>query len=167
MARCSLAGTPLAIERSGSFRRFNSFAGTLMLPINDVLSIPDDELSFTYARSGGPGGQNVNKVSSKAVLRWALAASPSVTPAVKERIARLERKRVTTEGDLVIASQRFRDQERNREDCLERLREIVLRALVVPKVRRPTKPTKGSKRRRLEEKKRRSETKQGRRGVGE
>ena len=138
-----------------------------MLPINDALTIPDDELSFTYARSGGPGGQNVNKVSSKAVLHWALAASASVAPAVKERIARLEKKRVTTEGDLVIASQRFRDQERNREDCLERLREIVLRALVVPKVRRPTKPTKGSKRRRLQEKKRRSETKQGRRDVSE
>jgi ribosome-associated protein len=138
-----------------------------MLPINDALTIPDDELSFSYARSGGPGGQNVNKVSSKAILRWGMAASASVTPAVKERIARLERKRVTTEGDLVIASQRFRDQERNREDCLERLREIVLRALVVPKVRRPTKPTKGSKRRRLEEKKRRSETKQGRRDVSE
>jgi ribosome-associated protein len=138
-----------------------------MLPINDVLSIPDDELTFTYARSGGPGGQNVNKVSSKAILRWTMTSSPSVSPAVKERIGRLEKKRVTTEGDLVIASQRFRDQERNREDCLERLREIVLRALIVPKVRRPTKPTKGSKRRRLEEKKRRSETKQGRRDVGE
>jgi ribosome-associated protein len=86
---------------------------------------------------------------------------------VKERIARVEKKRVTTEGELVITSQRYRDQERNREDCLERLREIVLRALVVPKVRRATKPTKGSKRRRLAEKKRRSETKQGRRDVSE
>jgi len=138
-----------------------------VLPINDALTIPEGELSFSYARSGGPGGQNVNKVSTKAVLRWKLAESGSVSAEVKERIARLERKRVTTEGELVIASQRYRDQERNREDCLERLREIVLRALVVPKVRKATKPTKGSKRRRLAEKKRRSETKQGRRDVGE
>jgi ribosome-associated protein len=138
-----------------------------MLPINDALTIPEGELSFSYARSGGPGGQNVNKVSSKAVLRWKLADSASVSPEVKERIARLERKRVTTEGELVITSQRFRDQERNREDCLERLREIVLRALVAPRPRKATKPTKGSKRRRLEEKRRRSETKQGRREVGE
>jgi ribosome-associated protein len=138
-----------------------------MLPINDALTIPEDELTFTYARSGGPGGQNVNKVSSKAVLRWRLAGSASVSPEVKERIARAERKRVTTEGELVITSQRHRDQERNREECLERLRQIVLRALAAPKVRRPTKPTKGSKRRRLEDKKRRSQTKQGRRDVAE
>jgi ribosome-associated protein len=138
-----------------------------MLPINDTLTIPEGELSFSYARSGGPGGQNVNKTSSKAVLRWKLADSDSVRPEVKERIARMERKRVTTEGELVITSQRFRDQERNRQDCLERLREIVLRALVVPKVRRATKPTRGSKRRRLDEKKRRSQTKQGRRDVSE
>ena len=138
-----------------------------MLAINDTLTIPEDELSFSYARSGGPGGQNVNKVSSKAVLRWKLAETQVLSAEVKERIARLERKRVTTEGELVITSQRFRDQERNREDCLERLREIVLRALVVPKVRKATKPTRGSKRRRLEEKRRRSETKQGRRDVAE
>src|SRR4051794_20289558 len=138
-----------------------------MLPINDTLTISEGELSFTYARSGGPGGQNVNKVSSKAVLRWNLAESPSVSPEVKERIARAEKKRVTTEGELVIASQRYRDQERNRDDCLERLREIILRALVVPKVRRPTKPTRGSRERRLDDKKKRSQTKEGRRDVGE
>src|SRR3954468_11933834 len=102
-----------------------------MLPINESITIPEAELTFSYARSGGPGGQNVNKVSSKAVLRWKLAESGCVSPEVKERIARTERKRVTTEGELVITSQRFRDQERNREDCLGRLREIVLRALVV------------------------------------
>ena len=137
-----------------------------MLPINDALTIPEGELSFSYARSGGPGGQNVNKVSTKAVLRWKLAESGSVSAEVKERIARLERKRVTTEGELVIASQRYRDQERNREDCLERLREIVLRALVVPKVRKATKPTKGSKRRRVADKRRASAKKQSRRVSG-
>ena len=138
-----------------------------MLAINESITIPENELTFTYARSGGPGGQNVNKVSSKAVLRWQLAASTVVSEEVKGRIARLEKKRVTTEGELIITSQRFRDQERNREDCLERLREIVLRALVLPKPRKATKPTRGSQRRRLADKKHRSETKQGRRDLGE
>jgi ribosome-associated protein len=138
-----------------------------MLAINEDITILDSELHFSYARSGGPGGQNVNKVSSKALLRWQLVANTSVPPEVKARIARLEKKRVTNEGELVIVSQRFRDQERNRQDCLDRLREIVLRALVLPKPRKATKPTKGSQRRRLAEKRRRSEVKQGRRDVGE
>jgi ribosome-associated protein len=138
-----------------------------MLPITDAITIPAGELTFTYARSGGPGGQNVNKVSSKALLRWRMSDSPSVPPEVKARIARLERKRVTNEGELLVVSQRFRDQERNRQDCLDRLREIVLRALVVPRPRKATRPTKGSKHRRLAEKRRRSEVKQQRRDVGE
>jgi ribosome-associated protein len=138
-----------------------------MLAINEAITIPEGELEFSYARSGGPGGQNVNKVASKAVLRWHLAASTSLPEEVKARLARLEKKRVTTEGDMIIVSQRFRDQERNRQDCLERLREIVLRALVVPKVRRPTRPTRGSKQRRLADKRRRSARKEQRRGAAE
>jgi ribosome-associated protein len=132
------------------------------LIVNDRIQIPDEELSFTYARSGGPGGQNVNKVSSKAVLRWNLAASPSVPAEVKARLAALQRRRTTTEGELVLTGQRYRDQERNREDCLEKLREMILHAAAVPKARRATRPTKGSKTRRLAAKRQNAEVKAGR-----
>jgi ribosome-associated protein len=135
-----------------------------MLVINERFTIPESELTFTFARSGGPGGQNVNKVSSKAVLRWNLAANTSLPEEAKVRLRGLERRRVTTEGELLVVSQAYRDQERNKQDCLDRLREMVLRALVVPKARKATKPTRASKRRRVEAKRRRSETKQQRRG---
>src|SRR5947209_6567053 len=127
-----------------------------MLEINDRLMIPDGELQWSFVRSGGPGGQNVNKVASKAVLRWNLAGSPSVPAHVKTRFATLQRRRVTTDGELVLNSQRFRDQERNRDDCLEKLREMLLEAATAPKPRKATRPTRGSKERRLEEKRRRA-----------
>ena|SRR5437764_1143574 len=127
-----------------------------MLVINPQLQIPDSEFTWTYVRSGGPGGQNVNKVASKAVLRWNLAASPSLPAHVKMRLKTLQRRRVTGEGELVLTSQRYRDQERNREDCLEKLREMIAEAATMPKPRRATRPTRGSKERRLAEKKRRS-----------
>src|SRR5262245_37862572 len=135
-----------------------------MLQINDRIAIPDDELEWSYARSGGPGGQNVNKVSSKAILRWRLAESAVLGPEAKRRLQGHERRRITTEGDLVIVSQRYRDQERNREDCVDKLRQMVLRALEAPKARKPTRPTRGSKQRRLADKRRRAATKEGRRG---
>jgi ribosome-associated protein len=135
-----------------------------MLVINERFTIPEAELTFTFARSGGPGGQNVNKVSSKAILRWDLTANTSLPDEVKARLRGLERRRVTTEGDLLVVSQAYRDQERNKQDCLDRLREMVLRALVVPKARKATRPTRASKRRRVEAKRRRSETKRQRRG---
>src|SRR5262245_31884668 len=138
-----------------------------MLEINEHLAIPDAELSFTFARSGGPGGQNVNKVSSKAVLRWDLAANTSLPEEVKARLRGQERRRVTTEGELVITSQTHRDQERNKQECLDRLVEMVRRALAAPKPRKATKPTRGSKQRRLAAKRRRSEAKAARRAVGE
>lgn len=138
-----------------------------MLVINERVTIPEDELRFTFARSGGPGGQNVNKVSSKAVLRWSLDANTTLPVEAKARLRGLERRRITTEGELVITAQNYRDQERNKQECLDRLREMVVRALVVPKARRATRPTRGSKERRLGEKKRRSETKARRREVGE
>jgi ribosome-associated protein len=120
-----------------------------MLTVNDQIRIPLDEFQWTFVRSGGPGGQNVNKVASKAVLRWPLDASPSVPDAVKARLRGHHAKRVTAEGELVLSSQRYRDQERNREDCLEKLAEMLRAAATVPKVRRPTKPTRSSKRRRV------------------
>lgn len=134
-----------------------------MLEINAHLRIPDDEFEWTYVRSGGPGGQNVNKVASKAVLRWDVAGSPSLPDDVKARLRARQANRITAEGELVLTSQRYRDQERNRQDCLDKLREMVARAAARPKVRRKTKPTRGSQEARLRTKKRRAATKAGRR----
>jgi ribosome-associated protein len=134
-----------------------------MFTVNDHLSIPLAEFEWTYARSGGPGGQNVNKVASKAQLRWAMAANNSIPEAVKARLRDAHPSRVTTEGDFLVVSQESRDQETNKELCLEKLAEFVRRAAVVPKVRRPTKPTKGSQRRRLEDKKRAADRRNNRR----
>ena len=134
-----------------------------MLEINAHLRIPDDELEWSYVRSGGPGGQNVNKVASKAVLRWNLAASPSLPEDVKARLRARQANRITAEGDLVLTSQRYRDQERNRQDCLDKLREMIAEAAVRPKARRKTTPTRGSQEARQQAKKRRAATKAGRR----
>ncbi len=133
-----------------------------MIPITETLQIPESELSWSYARSGGPGGQNVNKVESKVLLRWGLAASLAVPDPVKDRIRSAHPSRLTVEGDLLVVSQRYRDQERNRQDCAEKLSEIVRLALTPPKPRRPTKPTWGSKQRRLSDKKKQGERKAGR-----
>ena len=134
-----------------------------MLEINPQLRIPDDEFLWSYVRSGGPGGQNVNKVASKAVLRWDLAASPSLPDDVKTRLRAREANRITAEGELVLTSQRYRDQERNRQDCLEKLREFVLEATAVPRPRKKSKPSRGSKERRLAAKRHRSAAKSARR----
>lgn len=134
-----------------------------MLVIDDRLSIPLDEFRWEYSRSGGPGGQNVNKVNSKVQLRWNPSASPSLPAPVLERLLKLAANRLTGEGDLLISAQASRDQGRNQEACLEKLRELVLAAARPPRPRRPTKPTRASQLRRVEEKGRRSETKRGRR----
>ncbi len=134
-----------------------------MLEINDFIRIPDDEFEWSFVRSGGPGGQNVNKVASKAVLRWNVAASPSLPEAVRARFQTLSRSRITLEGDIIVTSQRYRDQERNKQDCLEKLRELVQQATVVPKVRKKAKPSRGAKERRLGDKRQRAATKLTRR----
>jgi ribosome-associated protein len=138
-----------------------------MLEINDHIRIPESEWTFTFVRSGGPGGQNVNKVASKAVLRWGLAQSPSVPDDVRQRLRAQQRRRITSEGDLLVTSQRYRDQDRNRLDCLEKLQAIVREATRVHKARKKTKPSPGSHRRRLADKRRRSARKQGRGRVAE
>ncbi len=133
------------------------------LSVTGFLSIPLDEFRFEFARSGGPGGQNVNKVNSKAVLRWRPAESPSLPPAVRDRLLRALASRLTKEGELLVTSQLTRDQSRNVEDCLEKVRELVLAAARPPKARRPSRPTLASKVRRVESKLRRSTTKRLRR----
>src|SRR5262245_32195494 len=127
-----------------------------------MIDIPREELDVSFARSGGPGGQNVQKVSSKALVRWKPAASRALPEDVKSRLLAQQRHRLTNEGELLITSQRTRDQGRNLEDCLDKLREIVRRALTPPKPRRPTKPTRGSKERRLVAKKQRAHRKASR-----
>jgi ribosome-associated protein len=135
-----------------------------MLFITPTLQIPEDQFDWSFARSGGPGGQNVNKVASKAVLRWNIAATFAISDDVKLRLALQQPRYFTQEGELVITSQKYRDQDRNRQDCLEKLRAIILQALAVPKARKKTRPSRGSKRRRLQDKKHRSDVKQQRRG---
>lgn len=134
-----------------------------MLVVNSRLQIPLAELSFTFSRSSGPGGQNVNKVNTKATLRWPVATSPSLPEAVRQRFCAQNRRRITSEGDFVIHSQRFRDQGRNVADCLSKLRELLLAATASPKPRKATKPTRAARQRRLEDKRRKSQRKQGRR----
>jgi ribosome-associated protein len=137
-----------------------------MIRVSESISIPDSELAFTFARSSGPGGQNVNKVSSKVHLRWNISASPNVPAEVKARIAQHELSRITKLGELLITSERFRDQAKNIDDCVAKLRAILLRALHPPRPRKATKPTKAAHRRRLEAKRRRSQTKSRRRFTG-
>ena len=133
-----------------------------MLEVNATLRIPLDEFEWSFARSGGPGGQNVNKVASKAVLRWNFDGSPSVPDDVKARFRVRFPSRLTTGGEVVLSSELTRDQGRNRDDCLEKLADMLRSAAVRPKIRRATKPSKGSKRRRLEAKKRESTRKSDR-----
>lgn len=128
------------------------------------MRLPLDEIEFTFVRGTGPGGQNVNKVSSKARLRWNVAQSQWLSPPVKHRFLRLFENRITNEGDLILASDVHRDQGRNREECLERLERMIREAATPPKKRRPTKPSRSSKTRRLDSKKRHSNKKRDRGG---
>jgi ribosome-associated protein len=135
-----------------------------MIRINDTISIDDGEVSETFIRSSGPGGQNVNKLATAVQLRFDVRHSPSLPHEVRARLERLSGKRLTRDGVLVITAQRHRTQERNRDDALERLVELIRAAAVRPTPRRPTRPTFASKTRRLEGKKRRSGVKALRHG---
>jgi ribosome-associated protein len=130
-----------------------------MIRITDRISIDEQELEERFVRASGPGGQNVNKLSTAVQLRFDVRHSPSLPGDVRTRLERLAGKRLTREGVIVIIAQRHRTQERNRQDALDRLVELIQAAAVAPIPRRKTKPTRGSRERRLETKKHRSSIK--------
>ena len=137
-----------------------------MIQITPTTAIDEDELSESFVRSSGPGGQNVNKVSTAVELRFDVRQSPSLGDAVKIRLMRLAGHRMTKDGVLIIQAERFRTQDANRKDARDRLVELIREATIVPKRRIKTKPTRASKERRVEGKKKRSTVKKMRQTGG-
>jgi ribosome-associated protein len=138
-----------------------------MIEIAPSVKIPEDEIHFDFIRASGPGGQNVNKVASSVQLRFDVFSSPSLDPDVKVRLSRLAGSRLTDEGILIIEARRFRTQEHNREDAVQRLILLIREALAPPKVRRATRPSISSKEARVGHKKKHGEIKRNRRSVAE
>jgi ribosome-associated protein len=138
----------------------------MALIISPSLVIPDEDLEWKFIRSSGPGGQNVNKVASAAQLRFLLPQNVSLPPAVKNRLRRLAGQKLIDDGSILFKSMSERSQEQNRRAAEGRLEELIRAALVEPKIRKKTRPTKGSQERRIDSKKRRGATKQQRGGQG-
>jgi len=136
-----------------------------MIRITPTISIDDREIKEDFIRASGPGGQNVNKVATAVQLRFDVFHSPSLPHDVRKRLIRLGGRRITEDGVLIIKARRFRSQERNRQDAVERLVRLIRKACERPKIRRKTRPTLASRRRRLEIKHRRGKTKRMRRPV--
>lgn len=134
-----------------------------MIAVGPGIAIPFQELEIRYVRSSGPGGQNVNKTSTKAVVRWNIRGAASVRDDVKARFVEAFGSRVTTAGDILLTSDRFRDQPRNLQDCLERLASMLRSVAVAPRKRRPTRPGRGAIERRIQTKKSRGALKSSRR----
>jgi ribosome-associated protein len=130
-----------------------------MIRVNAEIELDEREIQEDFVRASGPGGQNVNKVSTAVQLRFDVARSPSLPDPVRARLIALAGRRVTQDGVLIIEAERYRSQRRNRDDALERLIELIREACEVDKPRRPTRPTLASKKRRLDSKQRRGETK--------
>jgi ribosome-associated protein len=133
-----------------------------MLIVTPEISIPDEEFEWKFIRSSGPGGQNVNKVASAVQLRFLLPLNTSLPVAARNRLRRMAGQKLIDDGSILISARSERSQEQNRRDALERLAELIRAALIEPKIRKKTRPTKASKERRIESKKRRGTTKQGR-----
>jgi ribosome-associated protein len=129
---------------------------------NAQIAIPRSELRFSFVRSSGPGGQNVNKVASKAVLRWSAASSQSIPDEVRSRLLASAGRRVNERGELLVASQKYRDQAKNVQDCLTKLQQLVRAAAVAPKVRKKTRLPKAAQEARLRAKRATSQKKQRR-----
>jgi ribosome-associated protein len=134
-----------------------------MIQITPTIAINENEIQLDFIRASGPGGQNVNKVATAVQLRFDVRHSPSLPDDVRERLFKLAGKRINSAGILIIDARRYRTQEKNRQDAIDRLVHWLQRAAEKPKVRRPTKPTAKSKRRRLEAKRERGELKRMRR----
>lgn len=134
-----------------------------MIEITPLLFLDEGELQLDFIRASGPGGQNVNKVSTAVQLRFNVKTSASLPEEVRSRLVYLAGKRITEDGVLIIEARRFRTQEQNRQDALDRLAALIQRAATRPKVRRPTRPSLAAKQRRLESKRRRAEIKKLRR----
>ena len=136
-----------------------------MLKVNDNIHIDERFIEIRYVRSRGPGGQNVNKLNTRAQLIFHLNDCTDLAPAVKQRLQKLAGRRMTTDGRMIMQSDRYREQGRNRQECLDRLRRLILKALTPPKPRIPTKPSRAAKEKRLSDKKRRGQVKSYRRKV--
>jgi ribosome-associated protein len=136
-----------------------------MIHITDTIAIDESEIKMTFIHSSGPGGQNVNKVATAVQLRFDAGNSPSLPNGIRKRLVHLAGKRITEDGILIITSQRFRKQERNRQDALDRLCTLIRRAAIKPKPRRRTSPTLASEKHRVEMKRFRSRTKLLRRPI--
>ena len=134
-----------------------------MIQVTRTIALADDEIRLNFVRASGPGGQNVNKVSTAVELRFNAAGSPAFSDETRERLIKLAGRRLTREGEIVLFADRFRTQERNRQDAIDRLVELIRRAAHRPAIRKATKPTLASKKQRLDAKKQRGKIKAMRR----